>query len=104
MLDAVEQTALYTRDKILAIRNLLTEALEFTKENLPSRVYSKDLIELLFHQPYTKAKFLVDAGIVKRQAAADYLKKLEGIGVLRAHKVGKENLYLNTKLYEILSK
>jgi Fic family protein len=104
MLEAVEQTALYTRDKILSIRNLLNETLEFTKENLPSRIYSKDLIELLFHQPYTKAQFLVDAGIVKRQAAADYLKKLEEIEVLSSRKVGKENLYLNTKLYEILSK
>jgi Fic family protein len=104
MLDAVEQTALHTRDKIIAIRNLLIETLEFTKENLPSRVYSKDLIELLFYQPYTKVQFLVDAGIVKRQAAADYLKRLEEIGVLRSQKVGKENLYLNTKLYEILSK
>ena len=104
MLDAVEQTALHTRDKILAIRALMIKTLEFTKENLSARVYSKDLIELLFHQPYTKAQFLVDAGIVKRQAAADYLKKLEGLGVLSAHKVGKENLYLNSKLYEILSK
>jgi hypothetical protein len=46
----------------------------------------------------------VDAWIAKRQAAADYLKKLEEIGVLSVQKVGKENLYLNTKLYEILSK
>jgi hypothetical protein len=35
---------------------------------------------------------LEDAGIVKRQAAADYLKKLEGIGVLSAHKVGEKAL------------
>jgi len=104
MLDAIEETALYTRDKILAIRNLLAETIEFTKEKLSSRVYSKDLIELLFHQPYTKAQFLVDAGIVKRQAAADYLKRLERLGVLTVQKVGKENLYLNAKLYEILSK
>jgi len=104
MLDAVEQTALHTMDKIRAIRELLDKTLEFTKENLPSRVYSKDLIELLFHQPYTKAQFLVEAGIVKRQAAADYLKNLKEIGVFSVHKVGKENLYLNTKLYEILSK
>ena len=82
----------------------MTKILELTKENLTSRVYSKDLIELLFHQPYTKAQFLVDAGLVKRQAAADYLKRLEEIGVLSYHKVGKENLYLNKKLYDILSK
>jgi len=104
ILDAIEETAGHTKDKILAIRNLLAETLSFAKEHLPSRVYSKDLIELLFHQPYTKAHFLMAAGIVKRQAAADYLKKLEEIGILSAQKVGRENLYLNTKLYEILSR
>jgi Fic family protein len=104
MLEAVEQTANHTGEKILAIRNLLNETLVYARENLPKRVYSKDLIELLFGQPYTKVKFLVDAGIAKRQAAADYLKELEAIGILRAHKIGKENLYLNVKLYDLLSK
>ena len=103
-LDAVEQTALFTRDKILAIRNLLAETLAFTKQHLPSRVYSKDLIELLFHQPYTKANFLVDEGIAERKTAANYLKQLEKIGILQVQKVGKENLYLNKELFEVLSK
>ena len=104
MLDAVEQTALYTRDKILAIRTLLIKTLEFTREELPSRVYSKDLIELLFHRPYTKAQFLVDAGIAERKTAANYLKELEGIGILQNYKVGKEKLYMNKELFEALSK
>ncbi len=104
ILEAVEQTALHTRDKILAIRDLMTDTLQFSKKNLPVRVYSKELIELLFQQPYTKGRFLVDAGIAKRQAAADYLKNLEKIGILKMYKIGKENLYLNTKLYELLSK
>ncbi|HUV60254.1 MAG TPA: hypothetical protein VMW09_09090 [Desulfatiglandales bacterium] len=38
-----------------------------------------------------------------KQAAAEYLKYLEEIGLLRMQKTGKENLYLNTKLYELLS-
>jgi Fic family protein len=104
LLDAVEQTALHTRDKIIAIRNLLAETLQFTKENLPSRVYSKDLIELLFHQPYTKASFLVDEGMAERKTAANYLKQLAKIGVLEVQKVGRENLYLNKELFEVLSK
>ena len=104
MLDAVEQTALHTRDKIITIRNLLNETVEIARENLTSRIYSKDLIELLFHQPYTKAQFLVDAGMGERKTATNYLKRLEEIGVLQIHKVGKENLYLNKKLFEILSK
>jgi len=63
ILGAIEGTAIHTINTILAIRNLLAEALSFAKEHLPSRVYSKDLIELLFHQPYTKAHFLMAAGI-----------------------------------------
>jgi Fic family protein len=104
MLEAVEQTALHTREKILDIRDLMAEALQFAKENLPSRVYSKELIEILFRQPYTKGQFLVDAGIAERKTAASYLKEIENIGILQSRKIGKENLYLNVKLFEILSK
>lgn len=47
MLDAVEQTALHTRDKIVEIKALIQETLELAKEKLPAKVYSKELIELL---------------------------------------------------------
>ena len=33
------------------------------KEKPPSHVYSKELIELLFEQPYCQVKFIVDKGI-----------------------------------------
>jgi len=103
MLKAIEETANLTRGRIIAIRNLLDETLENAKEALPSRVYSKDLIELLFHQPYCKGQFLVDAGIAKRKTAAEYLK-LEKIGLLFSRQVGKEVLYLNKQLLELLSR
>jgi Fic family protein len=103
MLDAVEKTALITKEKIIQIRDLMNETLVFTKQKLPPRVYSKELIELLFHQPYAKGQFLVDAGIAKRKTAASYLKELEKIGMLKQYKMGKENLFLNVKLYELLS-
>jgi len=67
-------------------------------------VYSILLIELLFRQPHTKGQFLVDARIAKRQTAAEYLRKLEKIWILKAHKVGKETIYLNVELYGLLSK
>ena len=104
MLAAVEETANFTRERILAIRNLMMETMEKSRRELPHRVYSKELIELLFHQPYTKGQFLVAAGIAKRQTAAEYLKELEKIGVLTTQKIGRETLYLNDMLYELLSK
>ncbi len=103
MLEAIEQTAIHTRKKIISIRELIEETLTFAKKRLPSRVYSKELIELLFHQPYTKVQFLVDEEIAERQTAAEYLKELEKIGVLKSHRMGKENLYLNGKLFKLLS-
>lgn len=48
--------------------------------------------------------FLVDAGIAKRKTAAEYIKELEKIGVLKGQKVGKEKLYLNTSLYDLLAR
>jgi Fic family protein len=103
MLNAVESTAALTQQRILAIRKLLDDTLALAKNKLPARVYSKELVELLFQQPYTKGQFLVDAGIAERKTAADYLQEMEKIGILRQKKVGRENLYLNEKLYKLLS-
>jgi len=104
MLDAVETTAALTRQQILDIRALMDDTVTFAKNKLPTRVYSKELIELVFRQPYTKGQLLVDAGIAERKTAADYLQELEKIGILKRKKVGRENLYLNEKLYKLLSK
>ncbi len=103
MLKAVEETADETKHKIEAINDLLEETVQKAKAKLPGRVYSKELIELLFEQPYCKVKFLVDKGIVKRQTAADYLKELEEVGILKSKKSGREKLYKNIALYELLA-
>ena len=103
VLDGIETTATYTEEKIIHIRKLLDDTIEQAKAELPKRVYSKELIELLFVQPYCKVKQLVDADIAKRQTAAEYLRELERIGILKSKKVGTANLYLNIKLYELLS-
>ena len=103
MLEAIEKTAKETTSKIEAINTLLQKTIEEAKDKLPDRVYSKELIELLFEQPYCKIKFLVDKGIAQRQTAGDYLNELEDIGILESKKSGREKLYLNTALYKLLS-
>ncbi len=103
ILNGIETTAIYTKEKIFNIRKLLDDTIEQAKAELPKRVYSKELIELMFVQPYCMVKQLVDADIAKRQTAAEYLKELEKIGLLKSRKVGTANLYLNIKLYELLS-
>ncbi len=104
MLDAVETTARFTHHRIVAIRALMEETIILAKKKLPPKVYSKELIEILFSQPYAKGQMLVDAGVAERKTAAEYLKALEKVGILKSYKSGRENLFLNDKLYKLLSK
>ena len=103
ILKAVDYTALYTLNKLKKIYDTLQNTIELCKSKLPNHMYSKELIELLFEQPYCKIKFLVDYGIAKRQTAEKYLQELDKIGVLKKSKVGRENLFLNILLFKILS-
>jgi Fic family protein len=104
MLDAVQTTAVETKGRIIAIRDLLSHTLELGRRKLPSKVYSKELVEILFNQPYTKVQMLVDAGIAERKTAAVYLRECEAAGILRGKKVGREVLFLNVGLYRLLSR
>lgn len=103
ILNAIEQTAKMTRERIVAIRDLMNESIERVKKDLP-KIYSKDLLELLYHQPYCKIRSLEDAGIAKRQTASDYLKELERIGLLKSVKKGREIYYINEAFLDILIK
>lgn len=101
MLKAVEVTSLQTIDKINKIRNLLFTTIEKVQHSAP-KIYKKELIELLFEQPYSKIEYVVNQLHVERKAASRYLKELEKIGILKAQKIGRETLYINTELIEIL--
>ena len=68
------------------------------------KIYKKELVELLFEQPYSKIEFVVNQLNVERKAASRYLKELEKIDILESQKVGRETLYINKKLIEILKK
>ncbi len=102
MLDAVEQTSVWTTDKIKAIRELMQHTSEFVQKSLP-KIYSWELVEALFKQPYCRIGNLVDVGVAKRQTASVYLKQLCDIGVLKEIKSGRETLFVHPKYIELLS-
>jgi Fic family protein len=103
MLDAIEETALDTIKKVNIIHQLLQNTIEEVKKKLPD-IYTKELVELLFNQPYSKIQLLVEHKIAKRQTAAVYLDQLTKIGILKKSRVGKEALFLNRKLFDVFSK
>jgi Fic family protein len=101
MLDMIEQTAMKGRQQITTIENLMTTMAKEIQEALP-KVYSKDLVEALFHLPYTKRSFLEKAGIGNLKTSGNYLALLEEKGFLKSEQIGKEKLYLNTRFMDVL--
>ncbi len=71
------------------------------QKQLP-KIYSKDLIEILFVHPYTKIEFLTDRMNLHRDTASKYLKELEKIEILESVKIGRNTYYINVRLYDLL--
>lgn len=102
ILKGVEETASWTTAKIAAIRALSDQTTEHVRTSLP-KVYSHELVSLLFELPYCRISNLTEAGIAKRQTASLYLKQLVKIGVLNEVSAGKEKLFINPRLMQLLT-
>ncbi|MFD2841277.1 Fic family protein [Populibacterium corticicola] len=62
-----------------------------------------DLASVLMEQPYARTKNVTDRCGVSRPTATRWMKSLVATGVLDEVKVGREVLYLNTRMLEVLS-
>ena len=101
MLETVIRTAEYTIFKINKIRALMTKTESLIKENKPS--IARIEISKLFEQPYIRPKKLLSEKVKSVNTAKKYLSELEGLGILSQVKIGKELIWLNTELMDILS-
>ena len=103
IIKGVEHTASWTTAKIATIRTLTEHTTGHVRASLP-KVYSHELVSLLFELPYCRIGNLIEAGIAKRQTASLYLKQLVGIGVLAEVEAGKEKLFIHPKLMQLLTR
>jgi Fic family protein len=103
MLEAIRETSTWTSHKVRATQVLLEHTVQHVQHQA-SNIYTRELVEQLFVQPYCRIANLVDSGIAKRQTASVYLKQLCDIGVLEEHKVGREKLFLHPKFLALLTR
>ncbi len=101
MLAAVEEMATWTRGKIWAIKTLMADSVRYVQTALP-KIYKRELVELLFVQPYVRIDDLVQAGLGTRKTASLHLNQLIAAGVLRAEKDGRDKLFINTRFFDLL--
>jgi Fic family protein len=102
MLKGVEQTAIWTCEKIAAIRVLMESTTDYIRVQLP-KIYSYELVQLIFEQPYCRISNLVERDIAKRQTASTYLKLLVDIGILQEATSGKEKLFVHPRLMKLMT-
>lgn len=101
MLKAIEETSFQTLKMCKDISSLIDKVTTEVKSKIP-KIYSKELIETIFKNVYTKTIHLVNAEIASRNIAAKYLKNLESIGILKSIKEGREIIYINIPLFNFL--
>lgn len=75
---------------------------ELIRFELPS-IYGREIIDLIFMQPYSRISNVVDAGLAKRQTASTYLKQLSDVHVLAEVKAGREKLFIHPALIRLLT-
>lgn len=103
ILKGIEETSINTLNIMKDINNLIELMKAEIKEKLP-KIYTKELIDVIFYEFYTKIKY-VEIGVrVTRKTASNYLVELEQAGFLVSEKIGRERVYLNKRLFEMIKK
>ncbi len=103
MLEAIEVTAQKTLLMLERVHSAIEAAAVVARADM-SKGYSRELIDVVFSQPFTRISHVEQAGIANRNTASTYLRELERLSILRGMKVGRERLFLNVTLMDVLSR
>ena len=101
MVAGVEETAQETLTLVKRINAVVEATAQDILTALP-KIYSRELVDLLFYEFYTKITYLEEGLRVSRRTAATYLATLEEKGFLSSERVGRERIYLNKRLFEVV--
>ena len=101
ILNGIKETAEETLKLVKRINEEVSAMTAEIKEKLP-KLYTKELIDLLFYEFYTKIQYIEEGLSVSRRTAVTYLQTLEREGFLVSEKIGKERIYQNKRLYDLV--
>ena len=101
MLDAIVVTAKMTAITV----ELISAAQKEIKQKIREKFsfYSRDLVEALFLFPYTRIQNLQQHLKISRQTASVYLNKLVEEKILEKMQIGRNQYFINSQLFNILS-
>lgn len=103
ILKGIEETSKNTIELIKRIQEEMESYKNEFMMKLP-KIYSDELLDVLFFEVYTRINYIEDRCEVTRQTASAYLNQLVEAGLLECEKVGRESIYKNIRLINLLSK
>ena len=98
----IEETALWTVRKIDAIRQLMDNLTAYLRRDHP-KLYDRDLVDVVFEQPYCRISNLVERDLGTRQRASRTLHSLVNAGVLKEERKGQEKLFVHPQLLALVT-
>lgn len=101
ILKAIEETSVETLVIVRDINKLQEKTIIKIKQAIPN-IYSRELVDLIFFEFYTKITYIEKGLGVTRKTASKYLSILEEKGFLVSEKIGREVIYLNKNLFNII--
>jgi Fic family protein len=101
ILEGIEQTAEETLLLVKKINVVVARTAEDIQAVCP-KIYSRELMDLLFYEFYTKITYIEKGLKITRKTASGYLTQLEEAGFLESQKFGKEKIYLNRRLFQVV--
>ena len=103
MLEGVRQTA--------ALTLALIDEIQALQENFRAEMRAKtavgpnsDVLDLLFERPYCRIVDVIERGGVSRPTASKWLNDLVSQSMLDTVKVGRDRLFINSRLLKVLSR
>ena len=101
ILEGISKTAESTILHIREIKKIMQSHKQKIREKLP-KIYSHELLNNIFHHPYTKIEYVMEDLKVSRITATRYLEELVQIGILSKKKIWRESFYINIELFRLL--
>lgn len=100
ILVGIEEMAEETINTINKIRDEIVNMKHELREK--TKIYSKELLEALFFEFYTKIPYIQKQLGVSDKTAQKYLDSLVELGMLTSEKIGRERIYRNERLFKII--
>lgn len=101
MLTAVADTSKTSVELVIGIREQMAAMKTAIRDRDLRKIYSQDLINNLFHHPYTRIEYIERDLSVTRKTATKYLDSLAEANLLKKFKEGRNSYYVNHKLVDL---